>query len=451
MKTVYLINRFAAASSISERPGSFRYIVLNETIDANRIRGLFAKRGSCEEIDAREVRLNSFTDLRKEFIAFIGRLNASNASLFWWAYFISNKNPALVPLFYDVSNFLVIDELLKKEGDDLVVIADRIEIAGQLKHSANSKSYAIRDMIEVRRGIADNIDKILPVSITAKFIRLIWRKILMALSGYPRKIRTEPGRPYTVIRTMITENCFSKDGSYRDTYFGDLPVYLERKGRPTLIVAALSGHYGRILKAAEKSKIRIPIIPIESLLTLSQAVRLFIISFVRFFKSPPIKGETSLYGADIKWLLEASMRDNIASSSFFSHADSYFSTETLMKKTDIARLLYPMENRPWERMMILSSRVHNPRCRVIGYQHASIGQKHMNFVISDAEEPVVPIPDEVIATGQAAKEILEGKCNMRRTPVKSGCALRYSAGEGNIRTRPKTVSNILVTLAASLE
>ena len=57
----------------------------------------------------------------------------------------------------------------------------------------------------------------------------------------------------------------------------------------------------------------------------------------------------------------------------------------------VKRIIYPYENRAWEKLLILGVRAVNPQVRLIGYQHAAITASHLNFTFHD-EQFTDPLP-----------------------------------------------------------
>jgi len=450
MRKITLINTAEQAGRLVKGRDSIRFVVLDDVPEANRIRDIFKSKHSSEEIDKRIICEKNFPNLRDEYIRFIARLNMENASLSWWGYFFTSKNPLTSHLFYDISNYLVLTKILSGNPDHLIVVIDRREPIRQMRRDGLLASFVVEDLLRRRTDVTDTIKSTVPGILSAlKFLRLILYKSLIFLTGQSMDFRVDPAKRYMVVRTILTERSFLPDSTYKDIYFGGLVDYLEKQDLPVIIAATLSGGYLKLLKKIRGMKRAVTVIPMEHWISLVQMCKILLVSLKNYLMAPRVNGDTSMYGIDMRALIWRSMMADVASTSFFSHLEAYYSMESMSRKVAIKKLLYPMENRPWERMMIEAVRIFRPDCRIVGYQHASIGPKHMNFVIAGDELKATPFPDEVITMGEVTRDILVKRFGLPADKVIAGCALRQWKKVDAPRKKPKRVSNVLVALASN--
>jgi hypothetical protein len=69
----------------------------------------------------------------------------------------------------------------------------------------------------------------------------------------------------------------------------------------------------------------------------------------------------------------------------------------------VARLVYPFENQPWEKQLLLAYRQASPDTRLVGCQHGSVGPLWLSYALGQGETDWCPLPDWIMANGPLAE------------------------------------------------
>lgn len=85
-------------------------------------------------------------------------------------------------------------------------------------------------------------------------------------------------------------------------------------------------------------------------------------------------------------------------------------------------VVYPFENRSWEKRLLKAARRHGARC--IGYQHSSITPRHLAFRSVAGLSGTDDLPDEIVTCGEITAEMIQTEIPEARPLVAVGTALR---------------------------
>ena len=204
------------------------------------------------------------------------------------------------------------------------------------------------------------------------------------------------------------------------------------------------------MRAFKKLKCSTNVVPIDCYLTLKGWLTCTLVSLVRFVKPMKIKGYTTFGDLDLTFLLERAIKESCRSGDLFWNLRIYYCAKRLAETVKITRCLYPFENRAWEKMLIIGMRSINIDSNMCGYQHTSITRSHTNFQLSCHEADSIPLPDQILTTGNVTKSWLEKEGNYPNGIFKAACALRHSRAyiQANLATK-RPIKNVLVALATS--
>ena len=150
--------------------------------------------------------------------------------------------------------------------------------------------------------------------------------------------------------------------------------------------------------------------------------------------------------------MKNAIKDAHTTGEVFRSLSVYYLALCLAKQVKISSFIYPFENRAWEKMFLLGIREVDSAVRTIGYQHASITASHMNFIFSEREAEVTPLPDVIVTMGQITRDWLLRRGHFPQALLKAGCALRQENVCSKLQKKrpPHGVKHILVALATSL-
>ena len=385
---------------------------------------------------------------RAQYLSFLGRLNANNHSLQWWAMPFTNKNPILTPWCRVISDFLLIVELLRSGTTPLVIVTDSSDLGAQIK--AWGKGEGVQSVVSVKRRWAwrSVVRKVPPGGVILTLIKTLWRWL------HVRRLR--PARDtdcaYTVVTSLLHPRSFLESGKYSDVYFGKVVDDLPKRKGQSFVFAMFHERWREQLTKIEKLKSGVPVVPSEAFLRFWDLVTCGLRAIKADFTPIRIRGPVEIDGIDLSRTVKRAIREARWSGSVFVSLRINRSAIRLAQTVKVDRCLYPYENRDWEKMLVLGIKSASPKSRMVGYQHASITPSHTNFILGEDEAKVVPLPDVILTTGANVNGWLEVEGNYPPGMFKSGCALRQGQPVPNqTRKRPDRLTNVLVTLATSME
>ncbi len=451
MKSVIFSNNHMRIKNlVSSKQGGIKYFVLQEVKNIHKIRDLLHDQANCVEIE-RFAAFNKNSEwFRDEYIDFIYKLNADNHSFLWWPLELTTKSPLDSELCEKTFRLLIVEDLLKEQGDHLLVISDDTALFEQVKinHGDLKIINAIEGGLDLKSIIKDHI----PVFIICAFFRVLLFKFYTMLY---RSLSINPNTDYTIIRSLLSEKSFADDGTYNDTFLGKLYYYLAQTGAPSIIFATVLKPYRHNLKEIQrKAKAQnISVIPQEYHVSLLGIAICLIRALLKYYSKIKIKGDAKIKDQEIKYLVKMAIREDYRTHRFFVNLLSYYSTKSFLKKVRFNKLFYPFENRPWERMMLYAIRESGKNIQTVGYQHSAISLRHLNYMLGKDERNILPLPGRIIASGMVTKEIMQDMGNFPAEILKVGCALRQEglSDLGSSNNRHRKISNLLVILASSLD
>lgn len=427
--------------------GDIFYYVVEETKKTNLIRNHLLSISS-----AREITVAGIIDEKtfaKQYSFFLYNLNIKNKSKIWWAMNFTNKSPLLNPLCKDIFDFLAIVKLIEtKEKADIIVCLSKRKLAYFIKRYLSGQDASVYARVSSHFNIKYLLSIIPAFFLTYTFLKLGFRIILS--KSFLKKPLPGSDKKYIII-TQFEDRSFVKDEGFSDIYFGQLRNLAKAENKKILISGFISCHFKKILKHSRHLSDN-QAYPLEFFLPLSLLFRCFKNTMIAYFKRRDFNGDTEICGKEVRWLVENEIDRAYKNGEILVNLSVYYCVEGLLKKIPSRKILYPFENRPWEKMILLAARQVGHGIRTAGYQHASLTPKHMNYVLENGEIANAPFPDEIISMGRITKEIMENFFGFPSDYINVGCALRHhrilSAG-GSSEKRKGT--NLFVALASSLD
>jgi hypothetical protein len=217
--------------------------------------------------------------------------------------------------------------------------------------------------------------------------------------------------------TWIEDRSFKgEDNHFHDPYLGNLSDYYSRMGLKVFSIAMpfLPIH---LFKKAYSSK---EIIPSSYFVKLPDILKLlFKTLFFRWRKDIPISS-----GLDLTPLINYEML--IEKGNFCYVLLHYLIWLKLFKDPEISclALIYPFENQPWDKMMILAKRQTKNKCKAIGYQHTTIPHLDLKYFLGKNNSDVCAQPDIIVSNGQYWEAVLKNAGFI--CPIKNGGSLRFT-------------------------
>ncbi|MFH1968587.1 MAG: hypothetical protein ABIJ84_04320 [bacterium] len=447
MKIIFSNNLKKLKNAINKSNSDFcaDYVLFKLTEETNRIKIYLDEKSNLKEIKTKDI-YKSFKD---DFVDLISSINQNNYSLFWWALNFTNKNPITTDLCNKIFNYLVITRLLKNKNN-IIVITDDLNLCKQTSDYIKSQSIELINAISVNFNLKAFIKKVLPVVIIFAYLRILILKLVSIRIN--KAIKLKPEEKTNVLMTLINHQSFSKNGEYRDAYFGDFPKYLKKKNIPFIILGeVLFPPYTSVLKKAVHNKEGYLIVSKEYFLSIKDLTLSLFKSIARFIKPIKINGPAKINEVDLSYFVAKAIKEDYVSTKFFTNTSFYYCMKRISRLLNIDRFYYPFENRAFEKMSIQAIREFSPGTKIIGYQHASISQRHTNFFLRSDEYKITPIPDLIITMGEISRDIMKNKGNFPENLLRTGCALRQRSFSNERKDKKNKISNLFVALATNID
>lgn len=337
--------------------------------------------------------------LRQPFLDFIGNLGrVQRDRLGWWASSCSWKNSSRSDLFLLACYLGVADELLYDlEGLDrrLVIVLEDPWLFSQL-----------RDMYAERPGVQFHGSPVLWLKCLRAFVfgigsRVVWSGRLLRQYVAQRWLwKWETcqlsNRPQIGLYSYPQDRCLNGTDGWTDPYLGNLDSILEKAGHSIVRFSPPEvGGYESAL--AKRSHYFAPLILWST-----------IPSFLRSLRAswrPVWPSITKIGGLPVRrLLLREWWLDRWRSSHFLFHL-FFESFTTFLACSQIRLLIYPYENQPWERLLVLAARAqHVP---TLGYQHGGgLAPFMLPYFYGEGEADWAPVPDMIVTSGVYSFELL---------------------------------------------
>ncbi len=450
MKTIIFSNDFNFVRAfLKKAKAPLKFFILQDS--SNGRFSEFLRSMRCEEIRSAEFFQERSRGYQSKYAEFIAELNDVNRSTQWWALNLTGKSTLSSDLCKQIFDFLVIKDLIKMGfSEDLLVISDDNLLAHQVFLWLNYPGIRVIKVIKSKISFAQLLMEFTPAAVIAVFLRTLFNKIY---SGFLVSFKPSPNKKYWVIKTLISSQAFSVNGTYRDVYFGGFADYLKKDGRDCLVIANIAKPYCANLKKAQvlAETDGLDIVPVEYFLSYLGILKCLLVSVSRYFFVFRLKNRVLLEGVDQAYLVNRAIRRDLISARFFSNLLIYFAAVSLSKQVNVERLYYPFENRSWEKMIILAFRKYFSGASLIGYQHTPFTAKHTELCLGKSEKGFIPLPNKIITGGELARAWMERTGNFPGQILRTGCALRQEPGlEVQLRSRNgKKIRNILLILSSS--
>ncbi len=401
-----------------------------------------------------EINLGYFDNWRQEyskkFVNYIGELNTANAgNLLWWALDFTSKNPISTPLCNRVFYSLFIAKIIEEyTAENLFIVSEDREICRQLRIWFKNKNIKIVD--KVKFAISKNSFKALirrytPFAIFFAILRVLVQKLSL------RAVSIDKDKDYTVILSLLNHQSFRSNGSYEDTYFGELVSYILKRELPVInFLYVNTPQYRKMVKHVQKAHSSGIMLTLEYFLSVIDILRCFLTALSKYYNSISEKVYFDIDGRDVSYLARSEIRSSYTSTCFFDNLRKYYSVKNLSKNVRIDKFYYPFENRSFEKMALLALRKFSAKTRIIGYQHTSLSLQHANFLLTKEELKIIPFPDKIITIGDITRSFMKDLGNFPSALLERGCALRQKKYSSSLKVR-KNISNLLVVLATNLE
>ena len=213
--------------------------------------------------------------------------------------------------------------------------------------------------------------------------------------------------------------------SRRDAYFGPLAEWLGERAVLTVYLAA-----GAKVLLPGNPRLR----PLESFANPLQVAAAWLESLA------PI-GEFAAGNPEHAELAVRLARDEALSGEVFMNAFLRRVFRSMLARVRPRVLVYPFENRPWEKALLTAAREAGVE-RVVGYQHTSLTPRHLAIEMTSAVSMRTPLPDRLVTVGTVTAKWLAEKAPALADRIAVGASLRRSAQDLPLPAAPGILAAI---------
>ncbi len=225
--------------------------------------------------------------------------------------------------------------------------------------------------------------------------------------------------PFTFFRTF---QYHSNPGTI-DPFWGSLLEDFKKANLPTLTIYEPSFSLFKCKIQITDKEIFLPYQIFISPIILTKALVCLILEFLR---PSTFQGNFVIKNVDLNNFVNIQYKRDLLTSATFVNLVFYNLFKKVFKKFHIIKAYYPYENNPWEKMLVLAVKNHDPHLPLVGFQHASIPEGATNYFLSDYESHRCLHPSKIITVGEYTNILLKKLPHYREIEVISGCALRHT-------------------------
>lgn len=436
------------AGAIDAQPGALRFLPLLESKEGYQIRDYLREQPNSIEMPVADLMRERSASFQRDYVDFMGMVNAENRSLNWWAMPFTNKNPLATSLCRDMAYFLLIAELVRGDELPLLVVTDSPDLVAQCRVLGNQIGTKVVNLVRAPGYWRTFVKLHTPAGILKAGFRTL---VLQVVSRRLRQAKNQT-RDHVAVVSVTHPRSFLESGGYRDVYFGTLLSEISDNGSNPLLVGLAAEQPRAQVNAFKATNTAFPVVPLESCLTLVNLMRCIFRSLGLYFRPVSLRGPMEIQGVDVSCLVTRAVREARHSGDLFLNLRMFYCALWLAMNVKLSRCVYPFENRSWEKMLILGINQAAPSVKMVGYQHASITMSHTNFMLAPGESEFTPLPDIILTTGDVITRRLESDSNFPNGLVQSACALRQAqVSESHVNRDRSGATKVLVALATKLD
>lgn len=341
-----------------------------------------------------------------DYIASVGEIQKNK--VMWWSTRIASKINLQTDFYSIVCLIMAANELIGGKVCN-VFITDDWRVFFTLKNKfgffASSRS---------RFKASIDFFKSIPFYIAKLFLsRLKWMTKIFIKNSIIKKYLNRVKRKSVFIFSWVEERSFNNEGAYNDPYFPGIEKFASQEPAVLLIPYYVNTSLFSKLGRTGKALVGIPYYSNIKIILQSLPV-VYKINFNPLFK-----------GVDLKYLwINEILKENCGSHICQQLHD--FKCWEMFFQDHKGKVLYPYENQPWEKVMIMAASKIPNSIEFIGYQHSSIGKILFNYHTTPREISIMPKPDTIIANSVPHFQFLNNMYKGSGVKVLDGGALRFA-------------------------
>ncbi len=405
-----------------------------------------------EHISLSEILLSCRPELRQSVIDFTRALNCQARHPGWWANNLSRRI-AMYSLPTGLAKLFLLRKIIDRNNWDILVVIDSSHVPWSfLKHGINDPFLHFSDK-HGNRDWHNILQERLPIKAVLWAVRKVFHRFALTVSQRKQE-QNFPERNNVTLLTLIDRNCFPKGSSFRDIYLGELASKLQEKGYSVNILARLLGTISKEVFKGLRSNKGSHLRCIDSFWTFKELFQVAAQTVKDFFAPPPEWNPHIFMGFDVRSMLSTLWRIEIGGAVYADALLDGYAFRRYVENIPTDTLIYPYENKTYERVILQAGNDSKSKIYSTGYQHAVLTPKHIHMFMAEEEADVIPLPDRIVTNGPWTAKMLKERGHYPQGKIVAGTALRFSSqGKGfAVREKPpEKIHNILVALAEGAE
>jgi hypothetical protein len=355
-------------------------------------------------------------DLREPFLNFVGELGRLQPDqVTWWSTSTAWKQPGMSDLFELVCYLSLIERLLDdftRRGDALVLVVEdpflRRQAAAMVSSRAHVAVVGIGRTSTVASAEAVGFCK-RAAWLLRTFTHLLRQRRWAKGAGKPAA-----GRQLAAIYSYPDPRCFREEGRWIDPFLPEVDRTLEALGYGVVRVCPPDGRGEEAELGRRIGPTVVPLILHASWASLHRALS------ARWRPVWPTRPEIAGLRIDQllrrEWLMERSR----ATVNFYRLF--YECLTRFVARVQPSIFVFPFENQPWEKLLVLIARANGTR--TVGIQHAVFGSYSLAYFPGEHAHGL-PLPDALCASGPYLHDqLLKG--GIPRDKLRMTGSVRYS-------------------------
>lgn len=362
---------------------------------------------------------------------FLGEYNTLLASILVenignFAYLASpviNRMEAQTHFYEKIEKYIQLYDMLEKDKDLGVIIADEDSfIYEELRKKF--KARVVKEKIKgekLSRRLVRFLKNTRVISFIVKTAIVLSQTMWLIIVSRKKQLRRE--QYGAMIRTYFDHRCMDSGGTLSEEYFRPFAVDLARQEKLLVVYKLL--HLGDLKLFLKLSSVQTSFDSclLETFLTPLGLIK----ALLRFSFSGKIKLKKKYFyrNQDIALLLQKMLdREFYALRGINVYIEYEIAKHIMVLKP--GRLYFPYENQTWEKVYPLARKeTGNQDMRIIGFQHAGLSYKILNYFPSQGEKKLPLFPDKIVTVGKIFKRLLEEKA-FYPSKIVEGAALRHA-------------------------
>ena len=454
MKTVIFTDNYSRVKQYTaDKEGEVYFLSIGITSNIQMVRKQIIDQGMADRFVEEKFWIKRDI-VGSDYAKAVDILTEKNRSFDWWAYNFVSKSPIATELFDKVAwSIVILNFILKggmKDADVFIILTNDHDIFCQVK-------AALKDSCEVlfkgikKINLREVIKNAAPLSPVLFFLNKIFSKII-AFFMFRESAQSSDQYKYVFLSLLNQQSFSDKTHSYKDFYFSPLLEHLSKSNNRCLNLVLVWAPYAKNLNRLKQCyPISHDVLPLECFLHFSGLTKVFAKILSKVFLREKIQGDFCVQGYSFLELLKKYKRKEEFSSSLFLSMLLFHVGREIASHFPGAKVIYPFENRAFERMFIKGIKETAPDMKLFGYQHAALTKRHLNYFLGENERKYMPLPDRIVTTGEVPKNILQEFFGHSREKLIVGNSLRRNPLNINNRLRPVKIKDILVIISTDLD